>query len=336
MNKAKGMTIIKKTGLTIAFPLAMFIVMMIITAAAGKANLYASSTMVMQVMRDASLTTIIAMAIYLQFKNGRFDFSGGATMILTGLIAALIARDAGNSAWLMLVLCIVIGVVFSVFTASAYVASRVPIIICTIAVTLLYESLTYVINNGAGISIISTTSLAIFGTAPYIFIPLLIAVALFIFYSYFTTEGRRSKLLAGNQKIASNIGINETKSIYVTYIVTGVLLGLGALIYTSQNTIAAQSNLSTSSILFSYIVPVFIGMFLGSASIDAIGIVVAAVGMEFMNYGLDCLGVGSGGWQQIIFGMFMLGFYAFSAKSAELKAFFERLILKTKKEKSNA
>ena len=58
------------------------------------------------------------------------------------------------------------------------------------------------------------------------------------------------------------------------------------------------------------------------------GIAVASVGMAIMNSGLDCLGVGGGGVQQIIFGMFMLGFYAFSGQFEKLKSLFMRKTLK--------
>ena len=63
---------------------------------------------------------------------------------------------------------------------------------------------------------------------------------------------------------------------------------------------------------------------------------VAALGMEFLNYGLDCLGVGAGGYQQIIFGMFMLGFYAFSAQSGNIKKFFGKIFAKKEKGLSDA
>ena len=69
-------------------------------------------------------------------------------------------------------------------------------------------------------------------------------------------------------------------------------------------------------------------MFLGNASVDAVGIMVASVGMAIMNSGLDCLGVGGGGVQQIIFGVFMLAFYAFSGQFHKIKALFMRKTLK--------
>ena len=333
--RTKIVNVLKKTGLTLAFPALIFVVMLIITAANG-IDYYVSANMVRQVVTDASLTTIIALAIYLQFKNGRFDFSGGATMILSAIIAGNITLQAGGNPILFLVLCVVFGVVLSMITATAYIVSKVPVIICTIAVTLIYESLTYVLFDAEGLSVISRTEMVMFAKVPFIFIPLLIALGLFVFFTYFTAEGRRAKLLSGNQRVAVNIGIKENKNVLITYIVCGVILGLGALVYGSQQIIKPQSNLSTSSILFSYIVPVFIGMFIGTASIDAVGVVVAALGMEFLNYGLDCLGVGAGGYQQIIFGMFMLGFYAFSAQSANIKKFFGKIFANKEKGLSDA
>lgn len=333
--RTKIVNVLKKTGLTLAFPALIFVVMLIITTANG-IDYYVSANMVRQVVTDASLTTIIALAIYLQFKNGRFDFSGGATMILSAIIAGNITLQAGGNPILFLVLCVVFGVVLSMITATAYIVSKVPVIICTIAVTLIYESLTYVLFDAEGLSVISRTEMVMFAKVPFIFIPLLIALGLFVFFTYFTAEGRRAKLLSGNQRVAVNIGIKENKNVLITYIVCGVILGLGALVYGSQQIIKPQSNLSTSSILFSYIVPVFIGMFIGTASIDAVGVVVAALGMEFLNYGLDCLGVGAGGYQQIIFGMFMLGFYAFSAQSGNIKKFFGKIFAKKEKGLSDA
>lgn len=318
----KLLTILKKTLLTLAFPVGMFLVMWLITAVSGVNN-FVSPIIMRQVLTNGSLTTIIALAIYLQFKNGRFDFSGGATMILTAIIAGNVTYNAGGNFLMFLGLCIAVGVILSFITSIIYSFSHVPVIICTIAVTLVYEAITYLIFDAKGLNIISY-DIAMFGKVPFIFIPLAIAVLVFLFYSNFTVEGKRGKLLSMGQRSAVNIGIAENKNVITCYLVTGIILGLGALVYGSQNIISPQSNLSTSSILFSYIVPVFIGMFLGRASVDAVGIMVASVGMEIMNSGLDCLGVGGGGVQQIIFGMFMLGFYAFSGQFEKLRNLFMR------------
>ncbi|MBQ9198534.1 MAG: hypothetical protein IJ157_15045 [Clostridia bacterium] len=324
------MKILKKTLLTILFPALMFLVMLAITASSEKCYvngqlIFTQPDMVRQVFINACMTVCVALAIWLQLKNGRFDFSAGANMILSAIIAGNIGLNTG-SPWLAMLSAIGASIVLSCFTAGMYIVGRIPIIISTIGATLLYESLTYLVFGGNGVrAFYSTANLAIFGRLPGIFLPTGIAVAAFVVFVYCTTQGRKGKILSNNQSAGVNIGIDEKKNIFVSYIFTGVILGMAATIYVSQNTVTPQSSLATSGIMFSYIVPVFMGMFIGLASCDVIGIIVAAIGMEILNYGLNCLNLGSGGWQQIIMGVFVLGFYAFSGQLGNIQALIAKI-----------
>ncbi len=227
--------------------------------------------------------------------------------------------------WLALLVALVLAVVLSLCTAVVYILGRIPIIICTIGMTLLYESLTYLVFSGRGIRVFySTQETSIFGRLPGIFLPTILAILAFTVFNYFTAAGRKGKVLSNNQRAGVNIGINEKKNVLVTYIFSGLILGFAAIIYVSQNEVNPQSGLATSGIMFSYIVPVFMGTFIGLASCDVIGIAIAAIGMEIMNYGLNCLNLGAGGWQQIILGVFVLGFYSFSAQTDKIQAFFKK------------
>ncbi len=320
---------VKKAVLTFIFPVLAFAAMLIITASNkscfvnGK-FIFLTADMIRQVIMSTCMTVCVALAIWLQLKNGRFDFSGGASMILTAIIAGSIGIRTGN-VWTAFAAALICGVVLSVVTAGVYIIGRLPIIICTIGMTLLYESLTYLVFGGQGITTFySSGYLAVFGRLPGIALPTLIAVATFIVFNYFTTAGRKGKILASNQNAGVNIGINEKKNILISYVFTGIIIGMAAIVYASQNGVAPQSGLSTSGIMFSYIVPVFMGMFIGQASCDVIGIIMASIGMGIMNYGLNCINLGSGGWSQIILGCFVLGFYTFQAQAWRLQLFFGR------------
>ena len=323
------MNLIKRIVLTLAFPVLMFVTMVIITSLNPQChvnghNIFLEMGLVTNLCRNTCLSMCVALAIWLQFKNGRFDFSGGASMILAAIAGGTIGQQLG-SPWIALVVSAIAGVILCVLTGVVYVYSRIPIIICTIGMTFFYESLTYLTFGGNGVrGFFSTPSLSYFGRMPGIFIPAAVAIAVFILYNYFTVSGRRSKILANNQASGVNVGINEKKDVIISYIFTGLIIGMAAVIYVSRNDIEAQSGLSTSGILFSYIVPVFMGMFIGSVSCDVIGIFAAAIGMEIMNYGLACMNLGAGGWQQIIFGVFVLGFYTFSSQSGKIIAFFKK------------
>ena len=328
------MKLVKKIGLSLLFPVLMFLAMLAITA--GNPACYVNGKFIFLgpdlfrfVITSACQSICVALAIWMQLKNGRFDFSNGAAMILTAIIAGNVGLSTG-SPWITMLVAVLCGIVLCAITAAVYMLGRLPIVIATIGVTLLYESLTYIIFGGGGISnFYQNDTLSIFGHLPGVLLPTGLAMAIFMFYSNLTVTGRKGKILANNQAAGVNIGIWEEANVSQTGMFTGAIVGLAAVIYVSQNQVLPQASLSTAGIMFSYIVPVYMGMFIGLASNDVIGISIAAVGMAIFNYGLNCMNLGGGGWQQLIMGMFVMCFYTFSAQLPKITALFRRL---TKKE----
>lgn len=327
------MKLLKKIVVTLLFPVLIFLAMWAICAANPKCYvdgkfIFLGVDLVRRVFLTACQSTCVALAIWLQLKNGRFDFSGGASMILTAIVAGSICQMT-RSPWLMMVVAIVVGVVVSLGVAAVYAFGRLPIVIATIGVTLLYESMTYLIFGGNGVgTMYSDPALSIFGRAPMAIIPTAIAVATYIIYDQFTAAGRKGKVLKNNQSAGVNIGIDEMKNCFISYIYRGIIVGMAAVIYVSQNQVLPQSGLATSGIMFSYIVPVYMGMFIGLATRDYIGIIMAAIGMAILNYGLSCMNLGAGGMQQIIMGLFVFGFYSFSAQLGNITKLFAKLTKK--------
>ncbi len=327
------MKLINRIFLTLLFPVLMFLAMWAITASnpACYVNgkfIFLGFDLVRFVILNACQSICVALAIWMQLKNGRFDFSNGAAMILTAIIAGNVGLRTG-SIWLTLLVAVLCGIVLCAITAAVYMLGRLPVVIATIGMTLLYESLTYLVFGGGGISnFYQNNTLSFFGHLPGVFIPTILAMAIFLFYTNYTVTGRKGKILANNQSAGVNIGIWEEANVSQTAMFTGAIVGLAATIYVSQNQVLPQSGLSTSGIMFSYIVPVYMGMFIGLASNDVIGISIAAIGMAIFNYGLNCMNLGGGGWQQIIMGVFVMGFYTFSAQLNNIKKAFRRLTRK--------
>jgi ribose/xylose/arabinose/galactoside ABC-type transport system permease subunit len=327
------MKLSKRIFLSLLFPVLMFLVMWAICAGnpACYVNgkfIYLGFDLVRFVILNACQSICVALAIWMQLKNGRFDFSNGAAMILTAIIAGNVGLKTG-SPWITMLVAVLCGIILCAITAAVYMLGRLPIVIATIGVTLLYESLTYLIFGGGGISnFYQSNTLAIFGHLPGVLLPTALAMGIFLFYTNYTVTGRKGKILANNQAAGVNIGIWEEANVSQTGMFTGAIVGLAATIYVSQNNVVPQASLSTAGIMFSYIVPVYMGMFIGLASNDVIGISIAAVGMAIFNYGLNCMNLGGGGWQQIIMGVFVMCFYTFSAQLDNLKIVFRRLFRK--------
>lgn len=311
--------ILKKTLITIALPAGMFLLMLIITRACG-VDYYGSSDMWRTILTKLIYTIPMSCGIAMQLSNGRMDFSGGSTMILASIVGTSIAADYfGRSPYAMLIFCIVFGVIISEVTAAVYVTTKLPIIICTIGMALIYEALTLLVCGGNGVDILSDSTMNIFGRMPVGLFILAAAMILYYLVTNKTTVGRRGRLLSRGQSMAVNIGVNEKKNVMLIFLFSGILFGLGAAVYASQEKVTTQSELSTASILFKNIAAVYIGRFIGKASTEVIGIAMGALAVQLMNYGLNAVGYGSGGWDNIVFGIFMMSFWVAIAMSEAKK-----------------
>lgn len=283
------MSIVKRIVGALILPVAMFIIMFIACQAAGK-TYFGTLIMWRTLIPNIAVSMTCAMGIGLQFKNGRMDFSGGAIMLLAAIIAGNLAQQNGNDPVVFAVLCIVICVALSVVTAVMYVYGRLPIIISTIGIALLYESLTPLIFGGSGVNLTATTSLNSFSRFPLAVFPMVGAFVVYAIYSYLTVTGKQSRLLSNNQSAAVNIGINEGRNVIISYVFSGLIFGFATMLYASSGILrASYSSLSTVSSLFSNILPVFIGLMLAGFCGDTIGTLLGSVTLSLMSFGLQAI-----------------------------------------------
>ena len=281
--------LIKRVAGTLALPVVMYIVMMIACYANGKMY-FGTWAMWRVLIVNIAVSVTCAMGIGLQFKCGRFDFSGGGIMLVTAIIAGNVAKSFDSNPVVFFVLCIGISVVLSVIVSLVYVYGRLPIVIATIGMALLYESITCLIYGGAGANFVANMKLKVFSTFPAALLPFIAAVAVYAFYSYFTTTGKQAAALANNQQAAVNIGIREIRNVIISYVFSGIIFGLASVIYATTGLHkAAFSSMATVGELFTNILPVFIGLMVGVFCGDTLGILVGSVTLCLMSYGLTAV-----------------------------------------------
>lgn len=274
---------------TLALPVAMYLIMMALCFSHGKMY-FGTWNMWKTLIVDIALSVTCAMGIGLQFKCGRFDFSGGSIMLLTSIVAGNIALKMDNNVPMMIVMCLVGCVVMSVLVAVFYVYGRIPIVITTIGFAMLYESVTCLIYGGRGINIVSNMSLRIFSAYPWVVIPMVVAIAVYAFYSYCTVSGKQARLLANNQQAAVNIGVKEKKNVIISYVFSGLIFGCATIIYIANGLHrAASTSMATVGELFSNILPVFVGLIVGTFCGDTIGTIVGSLTLCLMSYGLKAV-----------------------------------------------
>ena len=288
---SKAMNILKRVAGTLMLPVIMFVIMKILCDANGK-TYFGTWKMWKTLIPSVAVSISCAMGIGLQFKNGRFDFSGGSIMLVSAIIAGSVGRSIGGNAGMLAfcALCLVCCVGLSVLVAVVYVYGRLPIMIATIGMALVYESLTCLIFGGGGVTLLSVSFIKQLSAYPLVLIPLAGAVIVYAIYNYAATTGKRSLLLANNQQAAVNIGINENKEVILSYVYSGLIFGFATIIWASTaKHDASYSSLSTVSELFSNILPVFVGLYIGVFCGDTIGIIMGSLSICMMKYGLQAV-----------------------------------------------
>lgn len=326
-----------KVFATVIFPLLMYAIMAIVCAANGITYNLFSSTSIADIVADTGYMAVVALGIAFQLKYGRYDFTGGAILVVAATVGAMIVFRLNLNMWVLILICIVVGIALSVLNSVVYVFARVPILVCSLAMGYVIEAIGAFISGGESFNITGFQEMNQFGYFPWILLPLALALLLNHLYSHFTIAGRQSRLLQQNQLAAVNIGINERKNVIICYVASGAMFGLAGAIYASQNQIIPNSEpLATVTTLFANIVPSLVGLFLSRFIDDGLGTLIGALTISILYYGLALLGHPNDGLRVICFATFLLIFIFFSGFYDEICKMIKYLIYKIKKKKKQS
>jgi ribose transport system permease protein len=88
------------------------------------------------------------------------------------------------------------------------------------------------------------------------------------------------------------MGLKEKTNAWICYCIAGVLVAVGSFLRISYNGMQSpQLNLSTSSVIFSAMLPIFIGMLVGKFCESNLALVVGCFTAAVITQGLSSLGV---------------------------------------------
>lgn len=287
----------KKTAATLTIPVVVYILLLIVSGAKGNGflNIFTADAMRTLITKSAYMT-VVALGIGFQLKFGRFDFCGGAIIVVSATVAGVLTDLTGQGIWFLMTSSVIIGIILSVINASVYSWLKVPISVCSLAMAYLFEAIPGLILGGnTGPAIMYNNRYIPLGTFPLILLPLVIAIVIYFCYDKFTVVGRQSTLLARNQGSAVNIGINEKKNTIIAYAVSGFIFGLAGAIYATQNTLYTLTQpLQTAGTLFSNIIPTLVGLFLSRFIDDTLGTFIGAFTISLLYFGLESMGILNG------------------------------------------
>ena len=254
------------------------------------------------ILIQSIIPTMIGFALYQLLAGGLFDLSFGAQMILAAYIGGEMSKKFGV---IGLVLgCLLSGILLSAITGILYTLLKIPSMVLSMCLVMLYEPLPYILFKKPYISI--PKEIAYLGKQPY---NILIAVAIFIIFyliSYHTKYSCHLRTIGSDEDLASILGIKTKKVKLQAYLIAGMFSGVASLLYICySNNISYATSLSSISLVFKPLMGVMIAMELVSSINVGFGILIGEFCIAVLFNGLIALGLPST-WQNMTLGLFLL------------------------------
>ncbi|WP_339288674.1 ribose ABC transporter permease [Ureibacillus sp. FSL K6-0786] len=264
---------------------------------------------IFNVLRQVSISAIIAFGMTFVILTGGIDLSVGSTLALTGAVAASLLAG-GFDPILSMGIALILGLILGAINGVIITKGKVAPFIATLATMTVYRGLTLVYTNGKPISGLGDhASFQLFGKGYFLGIPIpvittLITFGILYFILHKTTFGRRVYAVGGNEEAAKLSGINADRVKIAVYAISGFLAALSALILTSRLN-SAQPTAGQSYELDAIAAVVLGGTSLNGGKGWIFGTLIGALIIGVLNNGMNLIGVSSF-WQQVVKGIVIL------------------------------
>ena len=284
------MSTLRKTYKTLLIPAVVALVLEVICLINGE-NVISGSKSFDNFVVYTAIVMITTMALSINLNSGRFDFSLGSMAALSSVIGAKVTyaflQGGSGSSAMMLIITILAGTILGLISGLIYCILRLPPIIVSLGITLIYEGIMYTITGGKYLmrEVQNGSMSAFAGTWVYAAILIVAALAFMIIVFEKTSFGYDYNALKSGQKVAVSTGINEVKNALICYMICGGMMGVVGMLSAARNTTinGGQLNFGSISIMFTAFLPMFIAGYIGRFGYEKIGFLSAAVCMSLLN-----------------------------------------------------
>lgn len=306
MNASKS-NIVKRIFGIFTIPVGTILIFSILCAAQGIA-FFETSNHVLIFLRSVATVSLTTFALSINLDTGRFDFSLGSISLLASVIGSAITLQYELPSFMMLLITLIAGIVLGIVSGTLYVLLRLPALITSLGVTLLYEALISMIS-GSGVSFGTKVELTQFaGSIPNMLIVTLVAFVFMYIIMNDTKFGFHYAALKDGQKVAVDTGMKEAGNAISCYAIAGGMMAMvGYINATLTGTIQASLNFGSIGAMFVAFLPMFIGAFVGRFSENHFGMVLGAVTYATIQLGFVRLGLSSE-IQSLVSALVLVGF----------------------------
>ena len=210
-----------------------------------------------------------------------------------------------NMGYLGLILgCVLTGTIVGLLNGLFYVKLRIPSMIVTTGLALIYESLANYIAGGVEQTLPS--NLRAFGQMPWdIILAIVACIVAYIFLNY-TKIGTYTYAIGSNEFVAKNMGINVNKYKVLAFVLSGAFLGVMAILTISYgSSMVAVTGMASMSRNFVPTMGCFFGLAFKKYGMPLQAIVIGEFVINIIFFGFIALGAPTA-IQDVITGLALL------------------------------
>ncbi len=250
------------------------------------------------VLSRSSYSGIVAMGMTAVIISGGIDLSVGSMLALCGMVAGWVMTRDGTvvpTPALMALGTLVgigMGLLAGLLNGSLITLLNLPPFIVTLGTMSAFRGISYAMNNGMMFDVPTYTLLGEGRLAdiPVNVLIFLLIVLLAFFILRYTPLGRYTYAIGSNRQAAYHAGVNVNRNLIAIYTLTGLFVGLAAMIATSR-TVSAQPTAGTNLELDVIAAVVIGGASLSGGRGTVIGTIIGTLLISFLRNGLTLLGI---------------------------------------------
>lgn len=241
------------------------------------------------VLSQAIIVATCATGVSFIYANGNLDISIGSVLGMAATFGALIYNATG-SPLLMILTCVISAMALMMFNCTMSVVFRIKTITVAIVMTQIYGAITMIIIGAAGkIDVDYAMASTLNATFRYIAFFVYVMLAFLVFHR--TAVGRSLRFLGGNATCAKQTGISKERMTCVSFLMTGVGVGLAA-VFSLTNVASVSVETGSGMGMDVMLATVLGGMSIfGGARSNSYAGILGAITVVALNKGLLMVGV---------------------------------------------
>ena len=250
------------------------------------------------------IATVGAVGFYFVMVMGMFDFSIGANIMLSAIVGCVFATRF-NMGYLGLIIgCVLTGAIVGILNGIFYVKLRIPSMIVTTGLALIYESIANYIAGGVEQTL--PANIRAFGQMPWDIILALAACAVAYIFLNYTKIGTYTYAIGSDEFVAKNMGINVNKYKVLAFILSGAFLGVMAILTISYgSSMVAVTGMASMSRNFVPTMGCFFGLAFKKYGMPLPAIIIGEFVINIIFFGFIALGAPTA-IQDVITGLALL------------------------------